>query len=536
MAALSAAIARAEEPAPSADPLRIGAIRISRANVFDASDGVAARFPYSLANRIHVITQETFIRRELLFREGDVFDPEVVAESERLLRARPIFRYVSISTSAAADGVVDVEIETYDTWTTVPRPTYGVAGGEQYYGMGIRESNFLGLGKQLGAFVFRDVDRTTRGVSYRDPQLFGTRWVANIGYGTDDKGREWEGGIERPYFASRVPYAGGAAVRVLDDEDRLFQRREEAVNFGHRTRDARVFLSKALSRSDVRVRRISLAHERQEDDFFDVRFLQVPEFPVPARDRVVSSLLLGFDYRDLDFETFRGVMTFDRVEDINHGWEWLVEAGPSLKSMGATRDGAFGRLQVQKVAGWGDRVLWFNHLDADGRLESRSLVDGAMRLRSEVFLPDWRESHTASLRAEWRASHNLDPETQFIVGGDNGLRAYRLREEAGANSAILSLENRRVVLYDWLKLVNIGWAVFADAGTAWQRHSRLRMNEIKSDVGAGLRFSPTRSTDPSIIRVDLAYALQDNDSSSRLALNIGADIHFGEREERKFEQ
>ena len=31
---------------------------------------------------------------------------------------------------------------------------------------------------------------------------------------------------------------------------------------------------------------------------------------------------------------------FDRVEDVNLGWEWFLEAGPSLESLGATRDGA----------------------------------------------------------------------------------------------------------------------------------------------------------------------------------------------------
>lgn len=534
MGGLSPTFAEPDVPAtvvPTA--LVIGEIRVIRSNVFSPEEGRPLRFPYSWANKIHIVTKEEFIRNDLTFKEGDAFDPERLRESERLLRGRPIFRYVRVETLPPRDGRVDVVVQTEDVWTTNLRMSYGAAGGESFYTLGILENNFLGQGKVVGAFVEQDIDRLTRGISYRDRQLFGSRWSLFGGYGEDEKGRDWEASIDRPFYSARVATSQGASIFISDDEDRLFLNGDEVVRFRHNTQNQRVYGAFESDARPDRARRWTLAFERQADKFGDVRFL-VP--PPTFEDRTVAAALVGFEYRDERFEKFRGVMTFDRDEDVNLGWEWEVEAGPSLGSFGATRDGAFGRAIVRKIYLMPGGQLWFNNVELSGRAESESVRDGVMRTRSEYFWPQWLTDHTASLRGEWAASHNLDPESQFLLGGENGLRGYSVRQFAGENSLLLTLENRRVVLYDWLRLVSVGWAVFADAGTVWSRHRGIDTDEIASDVGAGIRFAPSRSTDPGLIRIDIAYALNDNNRTSPFVLNIGADIHFGDRTLRKFEQ
>ena len=523
------------ETASSSVPtdLRIGKITVLRSNVFGESSGKPQPFLYRTANRLHIVTREEFIRNDLTFKEGDPYDPERLAESERLLRGRPIFRYVRIETLPPHDGVVDVVVETNDVWTTSVQLDYGTAGGVSYYEIGFLENNFLGQGKVVGAFLEQGIDRLTRGVSYEDRQFLGSRWDAFGGYGRDQKGRDWEAALTRPFYSTRVPASGGGSVFVSDDQDRLFQNGDEVVRFDHRRQNQRVFGAlETDSRPDF-ARRWTLAFERQEDRFGAVEFLVPP--PV-FRNRTVAAALAGFDYQDQRFEKFRGVRTFDRDEDVNMGWEWKAEAGPSLESLGATRDGSFGRALVKKVVILAGDDLWFNRLDLSGRGEARSVHNGIMRFRSELYVPQWRPDNTASLRGEWVASHNLDPENQFLLGGESGLRGYSVRQFAGDNSLLVTLENRRAVLYDWLRLVSIGWAVFGDAGAVWSRHTSLDTREIKSDVGLGIRLAPSRSVDPGLLRIDVAYALDDNQQPTRFVLNIGADIRFGEHQLRKFDQ
>ena len=56
----------------------IATIRIERTDVFDLDDPDERRAPYIIANKLHIETREYVIRRELLFKEGDPADPDVL--------------------------------------------------------------------------------------------------------------------------------------------------------------------------------------------------------------------------------------------------------------------------------------------------------------------------------------------------------------------------------------------------------------------------------------------------------------------------
>lgn len=40
-------------------------------------------------NKTHMLTRERVIRRDLLFKPGDKFDPQLVVRNKQLLRSRP---------------------------------------------------------------------------------------------------------------------------------------------------------------------------------------------------------------------------------------------------------------------------------------------------------------------------------------------------------------------------------------------------------------------------------------------------------------
>jgi hypothetical protein len=78
---------------------RITYVLLDNNSIFDTSDPeLDTRFvwAYRAANALHLRTRPWVIRRELLFRTGDCFDPFLLAESERLLRAYPFLARVDI--------------------------------------------------------------------------------------------------------------------------------------------------------------------------------------------------------------------------------------------------------------------------------------------------------------------------------------------------------------------------------------------------------------------------------------------------------
>ncbi len=513
--------------------VRIHRIIINRHNVFNTGTPRDRQFPYSWGNKLHIVTQEMFIRNELLFKEGDVLNMETLYESERLLRRREIFRYVKITTQESDPGSVDVLVETDDVWTTDVDASFSLAAGQTSYHAGILEQNFLGLGRSVGAFVRKDIDRTTRGVSYQNPQFLHGRLDLFGGYGRDEKGREWETSLVRPFFSAMTRVSAGMSLIDRTDEDRLFTNGEESADFQHNEQHGRVFGSYALVAEPKRVRRATLAYENNDETFADATGFAAPI--LPAR-RQISPVLVGADVENFHYRKARGITTFDRDEDINTGFVWNAEAGPYQKQWGSTENGWLGRLQGNRHVVFDSGLVWFNRFAADGRLENGIVENGTDRLQSYVLWPDWRPDHTASLKGEYVSSTNLDPERQFLLGGENGLRGYSVRQFSGSNKAIFTLEDRRFWLPDWLNLINVGWAYFVDSGAVWDRGWSPHGSALRSDVGAGIRLSPSRSVHAGLIRMDLAYALQDNQRSSHFVVNIGADIDFGEPRQHKFDQ
>jgi outer membrane protein assembly factor BamA len=72
---------------------------------------------YRLANKIHTNTKDSYIRSDLLFEEGDCYDPFLIEESGRTLRARPFIKWAEVNSQTQPDGNVAVHVQVQDDWT-----------------------------------------------------------------------------------------------------------------------------------------------------------------------------------------------------------------------------------------------------------------------------------------------------------------------------------------------------------------------------------------------------------------------------------
>ena len=71
----------------------------------------------------------------------------------------------------------------------------------------------------------------------------------------------------------------------------------------------------------------------------------------------------------------------------------------------------------------------------------------------------------------------LDPDMQLLIGGDNGLRGYPLRYEAGTSRALLTVEQRFYT--DWYPF---GWC-----------GSAARCSRTSAGPGGGVWATATRA-------------------------------------------
>ena len=189
----------------------VSRVVIENHSVFDGDRleaGGRFRWAYRLVNGLHVRTRAQFIRGELLFAEGDCYDPLLVQESERLLRDHRFIARSEASAVRQSDGTWEVTIETQDEWTTHVDLGVSGEGGFHVERFDVTELNMLGRGALVGAFYHDRDGRADAGVRLELPRLLGTRTDSRVAFGRTRGGDIIEQSFTFPFVGEVGRFAG----------------------------------------------------------------------------------------------------------------------------------------------------------------------------------------------------------------------------------------------------------------------------------------------------------------------------------------
>ncbi|MGE0582127.1 MAG: hypothetical protein AB7P31_08385 [Steroidobacteraceae bacterium] len=491
------------------DGARIGRIAIENEGIFDESDPREDGPLYRTANRLHVTTRASTIRAQLLFASGDRYSRRVLDESERALRAQRYLREPRIRPVAWHDGVVDVSVRSADVWTTNPGLSLSRSGGTNALGFELEELNLFGRGKQLSADYRDDVDRTSLGLAWHDPAVWGTRWTSDAAFTDSDDGSGWSLGLERPFYALDARWSAGLTAQSLSQVESRYAlgTRIDAWRADRQAFGIERGWSPGLHNDWARRWTAGFRYERARFRPADAALVG----PLPE-DRTLAYPYLRLELLQDDFATTRNLDQIGRTEDLRFGARLGAEVGWSQSAFGASRDGLVAALGASRGFRLPHDQSLFVAGHWDARLEADGLRDSLLSASARYF---WRASDRTviyvGLAAD--AGRALDLDHELTLGGDAGLRGYPLRYQAGSSRALLTLEGRYFT--DWypLRLARVGAAIFADVGRSWGA-SALAVPELGTlrDVGIGLRFGNTRSALANVLHVDLAFPL-DGDPS-----------------------
>lgn len=487
---LLASLGRADDAAPPGPPIE--RIEIRRQDVFSPEEAAIAFFPYGLANAIHVTTHEAFVRKELLFSVGDPVDPAVLAETERRLRSFRLFRRVSI----VPDGAT-VVVETGDTWTLLPRLAFSNKGGVITYQFGIEEYNLLGTGRQLGFRFDKDTQRISRSLTFVDPQFF-HRYTALRFLASDlSDGKVLELGVGRPFYALAASYSFDAFYRQALYDTKLYEGGDVATVWKQRDRIATLGGGRLLRSDEVRADRVIASIEWTDTALMPGGI----GAPPPADPRRFLFLSAGLEREARGWIVRQNVEQIGRDEDVNLAPSGRFDVGVSPAGVGGSL--AAGRLRLSGTAGtlvgsgFSTSALVFETRYQDG---FRNTLLG---VQTRLYLQ--RGASTLVARLGLKAGWRLDPEDQFQLDGENGVRGYRLHAVAGTGNLVGNLELRTLVFPEVLRLVSLGFAVFGDAGTSWgPPDGTWRL----ADAGVGLRIGLSRASKNTLLRADVARAFR----------------------------
>jgi hypothetical protein len=499
----------------------IGEVRIVNQDIFDPSRPGEDRKLFRFANRLHRTTRPGVIERQLLFQPGDVFSPELVAESARLLRQNDYLYDVDVKPILREDGKVDVEVTTRDVWTLEGSASFNRSGGENNTSFSLEDTNLLGTGKELSLSRIGTFDRISNLIRFRDPNLFGSRVRLTASYADNSDGGRQRLELEQPFYSLASRWAAG--VRTLRDErtERLFKAGKPTTGFEHRHDFLEVYGGLSTGLVNGQARRLRLGFTYSSDTFQASTRFPKEIFLLP-KDRTLAYPWISFESVQDRFVVERDLNRFQRSEDVNLGRQYNVLLGWSAPAFGG--DSEQWIVQSAFSAGWRptSRQLVQAQIGGSTRWEESNVENlvagGRVRWYARNF---GNQLFYASLGAD--LAHRLDEEEQLLLGGDSGLRGYPLRYQAGDRRVLLTLEQRFFTDREIFHLAHLGAAVFFDAGQAWfvdeltRRDARLAQErKILKDVGFGLRLGSSRSSRGGVLHLDVAFPLDGVSSIERV--------------------
>ncbi len=507
---------------------RIGQIRIVRRPIFDVSDPEQDNFLYRTLNALNIPTWKSALRAQLVFQEGDVYEPGMLAESERLLRQREYLTAAWIGVTHVCGNEVEVTVLARDTWTLLPSVGGSRSGGENTTNTGLSDPNFLGSGKSVGIAYTRDPDRTETSVDFDDPNVLGTHWQAGLSYDKRSDGRGRSGYLERPFFSERTDWRFGLSGEDDVREQARFVGAEAIADYRRSREFVSVDVGWRLAERNDRQWRL-LAGYRYDALDFD-RLPDEPGLDLLPKNRTLSYPWVGFDYRENRFREMTNLTQLQRVEDVRDGFVWRTEIGYSSPGLGATEDRVVLNMEFQDALLATETNYASYGLSQSGtyRLDENRVENLQGTLGLEYFHGGsvrWNSWYT---NVAFTAARHLTADQQLLIGGENGLRGYPSDYQQGNRRALWTLERR--YFPDWypFKLIRLGGVLFTEVGRAWFDDGRNNGPDagVLKDVGFGLRLASSRIEVQRMLHLDFAFPLDGDDSIDQVQVLLRGRTRF----------
>lgn len=350
----------------------IRSITIKVGDIFEDNSGTL----YNIANTVKVSTKESVIRTELLFKEGDAFDPYLLRQTARNLRLQRYLRDIRVVPTFDGDAV-DVVVSARDSWTLIPYLSYSSGTGQRNRGVGITEGNLLGGATRVDTRYQEQDSRKTYAIGVTDPQFLGTRHNFNAGLADRSDGQVYQAGIGLPFRhllqrdSWSIEFSRQNTIgRLYEGGDEEYIFRQHLDNFqalytfagpGAKAAEADDPYTGIYKGQKVLSQHYSLGWGYQGASFFqadssDYEDLNLDPNEVsndPSRlaaNRRFSGPMVQYSNIQPEFISMNYIDRFDRVEDYNLGDESLFNLQFSPSQLGSKENSLL--FNANRSKGW----------------------------------------------------------------------------------------------------------------------------------------------------------------------------------------
>lgn len=498
-----------------------GRITVRTGDLFDLTNEAENAFINTAANALHPSTRTTTVFNALPFSEGDSFSEEKLLEAERLLREKRYLRDAVVTPHRVCGKRVDVEVRTIDNWTLTPSVSVGSAGGNTRYAFEVQDLNVLGLGKELRFRSSRSNGSQETAFSYRDDNVFGSRYQFVAGLGDTDGNQSYslEGGL--PFYSSEADRAWWVTAQkdTLPWLGTSEQTDEDIPDESLEKTHFEFWTARKLVQSDYPVSRLGTGLRYVSEKAVDGNSGEKLDKDTDRRELYPFISAQWSQNRWIKRQNYLGIR---KTEDINLGLSVTVEAGALLNGLGNEEDAL--RLELDMSQGW---------YGGQSDLHKASLHqihyfsdDGADRQELSARYQYFRwlsDVDQLDLRLTGEMREGFSPVERLAVGGADGLRGYPERFQVGDRRILGLAEYRHITQWSPWSLAHVGFTGFVEGGRAWSDGDDA---ETLVNVGVGLLLAPTRSSRAAVNRFDISVPLTDNNDIDDFQIFVGTRLNF----------
>jgi hypothetical protein len=464
---------------------RIRKIEIRRLSVFGANiNNPIASNPNkleSLVNKTHINTNESIIRKNLLFSEGDTVSPLTLSDNERILRQLPYIDDSRILAVPVSDDEVDILVLTKDVYSLGASFDYSsISKGT----VSVFDKNIFGMGHEFRIEVPYNSDLPDSpgfGIKYNinnirksfiNLQLFYSDGLGEKTYGFD---------LEKKHVSSETKYAGGISFRHMsttEDLDTLILPEPLKYNLQD------YWFSRSFLINKESVTRIILGARYTNNNVFNHPFI----LPDSYYNLQQYRLFLGsVSFSAQKYYKTSLIYSYGRTEDIPHGGLFNLTMGKEINEFKK-------RLYTGISLSAGESIRSFGYFYAamgiatffhENYTEQGILMARASYFSNLLYLGSNRLRNFIKVDYTRGFDRFYDESLSFVR--EDGFSGFKNDSVSGAQRLSLGLES---VLFSPINFHGFRFAFFgfADLGILFGTNEFVRNGEVLSSIGLGIRI------------------------------------------------
>ena len=464
---------------------KIRKIVIQRLNVF----GVDINNPSSgnpkkienILNKTHFNTNESIIRKNLLFSEGDKIAPLVLSDNERILRQLPYIDDARILVVPVSDEEADIVVFTKDVYSLGGSYTYeGLSKGS----VSIFDKNIFGMGHEFGIempFDSKADDSPGFGIHYIADNIAKSFINLNVYYLNCLGERTYGFDLSRKLVSSTTKYAGGISVKQMytsADLDTL----PVPAPLRYNLQD--YWLSRSFLINKASVSRIIIGARYTNNNVFEHPFILPESFYNLQKYRIfLGSAALSIQ----KYTKTNLIYSYGRTEDIPYGALFKITAGREFNEFKQRTyfGGEVSFSQSNKAIGYFYTYGGFSTYLNKNQTEQGLLSLGMNYFSNLINLGNSRIRNFLYIHYTRGFGRYTNESLKFLT--DNGFTGFKNDSVTGTQRLTVSLES---VLFSPVNLYGFRFAFFgfSDFSFLSATNEILGNGYTLSSIGLGIRI------------------------------------------------